>query len=78
VEDLMREHGVLRRAILVFRESASRLREGTGQVDANALAKRRVCSAALARTITSANWKRPISFRGCAKMAARPPPMWIS
>lgn len=37
VEDLMREHGILRRAILVFRESASRLREGTGQVDANAL-----------------------------------------
>ena len=29
VEDLMREHGVLRRAILVFRESASRLRQGT-------------------------------------------------
>jgi len=28
VEDLMREHGVLRRAILVFRESASRLRHG--------------------------------------------------
>jgi hemerythrin-like domain-containing protein len=28
VEDLMREHGVLRRAILVFRESGSRLRAG--------------------------------------------------
>lgn len=28
VEDLMREHGILRRAILVFRESASRLRHG--------------------------------------------------
>jgi hemerythrin-like domain-containing protein len=28
VEDLMREHGVLRRAILVFRESAGRLRQG--------------------------------------------------
>jgi hemerythrin-like domain-containing protein len=32
VEDLMREHGVLRRAILVFRESAGRLRRG-GTVD---------------------------------------------
>jgi len=29
VEDLMREHGVLRRAILVFRESAGRMRQGT-------------------------------------------------
>jgi len=38
VEDLMREHGVLRRAILVFRESAMRL--GAGQaVDAQALHK---------------------------------------
>lgn len=38
VEDLMREHGVLRRAILVFRESAARI--GAGQaVDAQALHK---------------------------------------
>jgi hemerythrin-like domain-containing protein len=36
VEDLMREHGILRRAILVFRESAMRLRDG-GQVDPAAL-----------------------------------------
>jgi hemerythrin-like domain-containing protein len=36
VEDLMREHGVLRRAILVFREGASRLREGT-RIDPAAL-----------------------------------------
>jgi hemerythrin-like domain-containing protein len=36
VEDLMREHGVLRRAILVFRESASRLRQGS-MVDPAAL-----------------------------------------
>jgi hemerythrin-like domain-containing protein len=36
VEDLMREHGVLRRAILVFRESASRLRQGI-RVDPAAL-----------------------------------------
>src|SRR4051812_22402063 len=38
VEDLMREHGVLRRSILVFRESADRLRGG-GKVDAGALHK---------------------------------------
>jgi hemerythrin-like domain-containing protein len=36
VEDLMREHGVLRRAILVFRESAGRLRQGAA-VDPDAL-----------------------------------------
>src|SRR5579871_2527094 len=38
VEDLMREHGILRRAILVFRECAARL-NGAQQVDANALHK---------------------------------------
>ncbi len=38
VEDLMREHGVLRRAILVFRESASRLRQGNA-VDPAALTR---------------------------------------
>lgn len=36
VEDLMREHGILRRAILVFRESAGLLRRGTA-VDPSAL-----------------------------------------
>ncbi|HVW72472.1 MAG TPA: hemerythrin domain-containing protein [Rhizomicrobium sp.] len=36
VEDLMREHGILRRSILVFRECAARL-SGAGQVDARAL-----------------------------------------
>jgi hemerythrin-like domain-containing protein len=36
VEDLMREHGILRRAILVFRESAGRLRAARS-VDAAAL-----------------------------------------
>jgi hemerythrin-like domain-containing protein len=38
VEDLMREHGILRRAILVFRESATQLR-GERSVDAMALHK---------------------------------------
>jgi hemerythrin-like domain-containing protein len=37
VEDLMREHGVLRRAILVFRESASKLRRDVRSVDPKAL-----------------------------------------
>lgn len=37
VEDLMREHGVLRRALLVYRESASRLRSNPAAVDPQAL-----------------------------------------
>ena len=37
VEDLMREHGVLRRCILVYRESAGRLRIEPEDVDASAL-----------------------------------------
>jgi hemerythrin-like domain-containing protein len=37
VEDLMREHGVLRRALLVYRESATRLRSNPGKVDPRAI-----------------------------------------
>jgi hypothetical protein len=33
VEDLMREHGVLRRALLVYRECAAKLRADPGSVD---------------------------------------------
>jgi hemerythrin-like domain-containing protein len=36
VEDLMREHGILRRAVIVFRECAARL-DGRQFVDANAM-----------------------------------------
>jgi hemerythrin-like domain-containing protein len=39
VEDLMREHGVIRRALLVYRESAVRLRSNSGNVDPQAIAK---------------------------------------
>ena len=38
-EDLMREHGVLRRALLVYRESAPRLRGNPAAVDPDALRK---------------------------------------
>ena len=37
VEDLMREHGVLRRALLVYSAAAARLRSGRGKVPADAL-----------------------------------------
>ena len=39
VEDLMREHGVLRRALLVYRESALRLRRDAGRLDPGPLAR---------------------------------------
>jgi hemerythrin-like domain-containing protein len=37
VEDLMREHGVLRRALLVYRECATKLRSNPGAVDPGAI-----------------------------------------
>jgi hemerythrin-like domain-containing protein len=37
VEDLMREHGVLRRALLVYRECAAKLRADPGSVEPQAL-----------------------------------------
>jgi hemerythrin-like domain-containing protein len=38
VEDLMREHGVLRRALLVYRECATKLRSNPASVDPRAIA----------------------------------------
>jgi hemerythrin-like domain-containing protein len=38
-EDLMREHGILRRALLVYRESATRLRQDPASVAPDALEK---------------------------------------
>lgn len=37
LEDLMREHGVLRRALLVYRQSAAEMRSGGSQLDPAAL-----------------------------------------
>src|SRR6516165_5153048 len=39
IEDLMREHGVIRCALLVYRESAARLRSDSGSIDPRAIAK---------------------------------------
>lgn len=39
VEDLMREHGILRRALLVYQESVVRLRQDAASVPAEALEK---------------------------------------
>ena len=38
-EDLMREHGIIRRALLVYRESANRLRQDPGSVPPDTLEK---------------------------------------
>ena len=38
-EDLMREHGILRRALLVYQESATRLRQDAASVQLDALEK---------------------------------------
>ena len=39
IEDLMREHGVIPCALLVYRESAARLRSDSGSIDPRAIAK---------------------------------------
>src|SRR5690606_22622125 len=39
VEDLMREHGILRRALLVYAETASRLSHGNGSVPLDQLGR---------------------------------------
>ena len=39
VEDMMREHGVLRRALLVYAEAAARLRSGQRPLPADALGR---------------------------------------
>ena len=39
VEDLMREHGILRRALLVYAEAAARLLKGSSEVPAEALGR---------------------------------------
>lgn len=39
VEDLMREHGILRRALLVYAEAASRLSRGSGEIPPDGLGR---------------------------------------
>jgi hypothetical protein len=73
VEDLMREHGILRRTILAFRESATALRGGRTSIPPR-LPMPRACSGNSARIITSGSWRRLIYSLPCAKPAARPRP----
>jgi hypothetical protein len=63
IEDLMREHGVIRRALLVYRESAARLRSDSGSIDPRAIAKTAKLFRSLARTTTREGSRRPISSR---------------
>src|SRR5271157_743897 len=70
VEDLMREHGVIRRALLVYREGASRLRVTRRASIRRRCTRRRDCSAPSARTTTSESSKKPLSSRRSARRAA--------
>jgi hypothetical protein len=53
-EDLMREHGVIRRALLVYFEVAPKLRQNSSSVDPAPLRQTAQLFRTLVRTITSA------------------------
>jgi hemerythrin-like domain-containing protein len=59
VEDLMREHGILRRSLLVYAEAASRLALGKGDVPMDALGR----TAALFRTFGEDYHERALEER---------------
>jgi hemerythrin-like domain-containing protein len=58
-EDLMREHGILRRALLVYAEAASRLSTGTGELPVSAVHD----AAALFRTFGEEYHERSLEER---------------
>ena len=80
-EDLMREHGVLRRTLIVYAETASMLRGRPGNVDLAALADAADSSARSGRIITNGYLKsnrfpRSASCRGYRRVSrsgAAPP-----
>ena len=77
-EDLMREHGILRRALIVYSEAAVRLRKNLSDFPPEALQKQRNCSAPSARIITKSSLKRRLFFRQLNKRAAKLPVTRIS
>ena len=62
-EDLMREHGVIRRALLVYIETVPKLRQKASSVDPNDCDRRRNFSERLARTTTKECWKSNTFFQ---------------
>ena len=66
-EDLMREHGILRRALLVYSETASRLSHGNGNVPLDELGR----TATLFRSFGEDYHERPSNTRCSARMASR-------
>ena len=72
-EDLMREHGVLRRALLVYAETGPKLRSNPSLIAPDALQRTRNYFARSARIITKRSWKRLTSFRQSLKQVVRQP-----
>jgi hypothetical protein len=62
-EDLMREHGVLRRALLVFQEVVPKLRQNAASVDAAAIRQAAQVFRTFGEDITNACWRSSTSFR---------------
>lgn len=72
VEDLMREHGVLRRALLVYIETVPSCAPIRPVSRLTRLRARPSYSAPLARTITRGGLKSPTSFRLSKRRAGKP------
>src|SRR5436190_23446438 len=66
-EDLMREHGVLRRALLVYAETVPKLRRDSSSIPSDALQKTAKLFRAFGEDYHEKNWKRPTSFRRSLK-----------
>ena len=71
VEDLMREHGVIRRALLVYRKMASKLRAAPASLDPTFFAALPRCSARLVKTIMKGGSKRRTFFRRLKRRPVR-------
>jgi hypothetical protein len=71
VEDLMREHGVLRRVLLVYQETATRIRANTA-LDPAALNRAAKSSRRSAKTTMNASSKRPIYSHASRRPVGRP------
>ena len=70
-EDLMREHGVLRRALIVYAELASRLQAGRRDLNSQHWAMPRSSFVNLVRTTMSGYSRNNTCFRKCERPAGR-------
>ena len=77
VEDLMREHGVIRRAILVYREAAVKLRAKPTDVDPDVLRRTALLFRSFGEDYHEKNSKRRTSSRRSRRPAGRRWPISI-